>query len=127
MHDLQRLAHEFLIPGDFRAGVYTLPILTAFESDRGEELRRLLDGEVDEEVSSAASHIVRSTNGIEHALSIALDHEAEAVAALDADPEEASSSSSCVSLIQECALSMQQNANRQSALDALLFGLRNLR
>ncbi len=32
-----------------------------------------------------------------------------------------------VSLIHECTRSMQQNANRQVALDALLFGLRNLR
>lgn len=30
-----------------------------------------------------------------------------------------------VSLIQECVQSMQRNANRQVALDALLFGLRN--
>jgi DNA polymerase-3 subunit delta' len=32
-----------------------------------------------------------------------------------------------VSLIHECVQSMQQNANRQVALDALLFALRNLR
>ena len=32
-----------------------------------------------------------------------------------------------VSLIHECVRSMQQNANRQVALDSLLFGLRNLR
>jgi DNA polymerase-3 subunit delta' len=32
-----------------------------------------------------------------------------------------------VSLIHDCIRSMQQNANRQVALDALLFGLRNLR
>ncbi len=50
-----------------------------------------------------------------------------AVEHLDSDPSAASASSACVSLIQECAISMQQNANRQSALDALLFGLRNLR
>lgn len=50
-----------------------------------------------------------------------------AVESLESDPSEASASSACVSLIQECAVSMQQNANRQSALDALLFGLRNLR
>ena len=50
-----------------------------------------------------------------------------AVASLESDPPTASASSACVSLIQECALSMQQNANRQSALDALLFGLRSLR
>jgi DNA polymerase-3 subunit delta' len=31
-----------------------------------------------------------------------------------------------VSLIHECVQSMQQNANRQVALDSLLFGLRNL-
>ena len=31
-----------------------------------------------------------------------------------------------VSLIHECVRSMQQNANRQVALDSLLFGLRNL-
>lgn len=50
-----------------------------------------------------------------------------AVATLDSDPSAAGASSACVSLIQECVISMQQNANRQSALDALLFGLRNLR
>ena len=50
-----------------------------------------------------------------------------AVESLESDPSDASASSACVSLIQECAVSMQQNANRQSALDALLFGLRNLR
>ena len=32
-----------------------------------------------------------------------------------------------VSLIHECVQSMQRNANRQVALDSLLFGLRNLR
>ncbi|MFZ1863601.1 MAG: DNA polymerase III subunit [Polyangiales bacterium] len=32
-----------------------------------------------------------------------------------------------VSLIHDCVRSMQQNANRQAALDALLFGLRKLR
>jgi DNA polymerase-3 subunit delta' len=32
-----------------------------------------------------------------------------------------------VSLIHECVQSMQQNANRQVALDSLLFGLRNVR
>jgi DNA polymerase-3 subunit delta' len=32
-----------------------------------------------------------------------------------------------VSLIHQCVRSMQQNANRQVALDSLLFGLRNLR
>jgi hypothetical protein len=32
-----------------------------------------------------------------------------------------------VSLIHECVQSMRQNANRQVALDSLLFGLRNLR
>jgi DNA polymerase-3 subunit delta' len=32
-----------------------------------------------------------------------------------------------VSLIHECIRAMQQNANRQVALDSLLFGLRNLR
>ena len=32
-----------------------------------------------------------------------------------------------VSLIHECLRSIRQNANRQAALDALLFGLRNLR
>jgi DNA polymerase-3 subunit delta' len=50
-----------------------------------------------------------------------------AVASIDSSSSEANASSACVSLIQECAVSMQQNANRQSALDALLFGLRNLR
>ena len=32
-----------------------------------------------------------------------------------------------VSLIHKCVQSMRQNANRQVALDSLLFGLRNLR
>ena len=32
-----------------------------------------------------------------------------------------------VSLIHECVRSMQQNANKQVALDSLLFGLRNAR
>jgi len=38
-----------------------------------------------------------------------------------------SASAARVSLIHQCVRSMQQNANRQVALDALLFGLRNLR
>ena len=39
----------------------------------------------------------------------------------------ATAAASRVSLIHECIRSMQQNANRQVALDSLLFGLRNLR
>lgn len=39
----------------------------------------------------------------------------------------ASAAAARVSLIHECIRSMQQNANRQVSLDALLFGLRNLR
>lgn len=50
-----------------------------------------------------------------------------AVASIESSPSEASASAACVSLIQECAVSMQRNANRQSALDALLFRLRDLR
>lgn len=49
------------------------------------------------------------------------------VASLEGDGEEASASAARVALIQRCARSMQQNANRQSALDALLFDLRNAR
>jgi heptaprenyl diphosphate synthase len=75
------------VGSDLRAGVYTLPILTALESDRGDELRLMLSGSVNEELSSEASHIVRQSGGIEHALSIALDYEADAVAALDALPD----------------------------------------
>ena len=75
------------VGSDLRAGVYTLPILTAFESDRGEELKILLEGDVDEDVSSEASYIVRHSGGIEHALSIALAYEDEAVAALDELPD----------------------------------------
>jgi len=50
-----------------------------------------------------------------------------AVSALEADAAEASAAAARVSLIHQCATSMQQNANRQVALDALLFGLRNPR
>ena len=39
----------------------------------------------------------------------------------------ANASSARVSLIHQCMRSMQQNANRQVALDSLLFALRNLR
>lgn len=49
------------------------------------------------------------------------------VAALDSNPSEASASAARVSLIQACAVSVQKNANRQSALDALLFRLRSQR
>ena len=49
------------------------------------------------------------------------------VTSLENDVREASASAARVGLIQRCASSMQQNANRQSALDALLFDLRNVR
>lgn len=49
------------------------------------------------------------------------------VEALGNDVPGASAAAARVSAIQRCATSMQQNANRQAALDALLFGLRNLR
>ena len=39
----------------------------------------------------------------------------------------ASAAAARVSLIHECVQSMRLNANRQVALDSLLFGLRNLR
>ncbi len=71
------------VGSDLRAGVYTLPVLTALEGDRGSELRQMLLGDVDEAVSSAASRIVCQSGGIEHALDVALAHEADAVAALD--------------------------------------------
>lgn len=50
------------------------------------------------------------------------------VSALDADDSaSANLAAARVSLIHECVQSMRQNANRQVALDSLLFGLRNLR
>ena len=75
------------VGSDLRAGVYTLPVLTAFEADRGEELRQMLEGDVDEDVSSEASYVVRHSGGIEHALSIALGYENEAVDALEDLPD----------------------------------------
>jgi len=44
-----------------------------------------------------------------------------------ADSVDPSSAAACVSLIHDYARSIRQNANRQAALDALLFGLRELR
>jgi DNA polymerase-3 subunit delta' len=44
-----------------------------------------------------------------------------------ADSVSSSAAAARVSLIHECLQSMQQNANRQVALDSLLFGLRNVR
>lgn len=44
-----------------------------------------------------------------------------------AAPISPSSAAARVSLIQSCVRSMQKNANKQVALDSLLFGLRNLR
>ncbi|MGD8824707.1 MAG: AAA family ATPase [Myxococcales bacterium] len=44
-----------------------------------------------------------------------------------ANSERSGSAAARVSLIHDCVRSMQKNANRQAALDALLFGLRNLR
>lgn len=44
-----------------------------------------------------------------------------------AEPVSPSAAAARVSLIQSCVRSMQKNANRQVALDSLLFGLRNLR
>ena len=49
------------------------------------------------------------------------------VSSLETDTENASAAAAGVSLIHECMRSMQLNANRQAALDALLFSLRNLR
>ena len=49
------------------------------------------------------------------------------VSSLPADTGVASAAAARVSLIHECVQSMRQNANRQVALDSLLFGLRNLR
>jgi DNA polymerase-3 subunit delta' len=46
---------------------------------------------------------------------------------VDSDAVSASTSAARVSLIHRCVRSMQQNANRQVALDSLLFGLRDLR
>ena len=48
------------------------------------------------------------------------------VSNLDEDAGAASMAAARVSLIHECIQSMRQNANRQVALDSLLFGLRNL-
>lgn len=48
-------------------------------------------------------------------------------AAVDADADAASALAARVSLIHRCVRSMQQNANRQVALDSLMFGLRDLR
>lgn len=59
-----------------------------------------------------------------------------AVTSLGTEPEQpsapsdsvsASAAAARVSLIHECVQSMRQNANRQVALDSLLFGLRNVR
>lgn len=49
------------------------------------------------------------------------------VSSLDADAGLASAAAARVSLIHECVQSMRHNANRQVALDSLLFDLRNLR
>jgi len=75
------------VGSDLRAGVYTLPVLTALESDRGPQLAEILSGPVDETRSREASEIVRQGTGVEHALSIALDHEANAMSALDGLPD----------------------------------------
>jgi hypothetical protein len=51
----------------------------------------------------------------------------QCVGSLDADVALASTAAARVSLIHELVQSMRKNANRQVALDSLLFGLRNLR
>ncbi|MCP3938713.1 MAG: polyprenyl synthetase family protein [Actinomycetia bacterium] len=71
------------VGSDLRAGVYTLPVLHAMSGDRGEELCRMLDGPVDNDVSAVASRIVAESGGIEQALAAALEFERTAVSALD--------------------------------------------
>lgn len=51
----------------------------------------------------------------------------EDAAAQGLPPVEAGTAAARVSLIHDCVRAMQQNANRQVAVDALLFGLRKLR
>ena len=72
---------------DLRAGVYTLPVLTSLDSDRGYQLRAMLQGPVDEAVAAEVSLIVKQTGGIDHALAIAFNHEKAAIAALNAMPD----------------------------------------
>ena len=78
--DPQRLGKP--VGSDLRAGVYTLPVLYAMNGDRGDELKRMLDGTVDTLASEEASRLVAASGGIEHALNVALSFERDAVQAL---------------------------------------------
>lgn len=67
---------------DMAEGVYTLPVLRALQGPKGDQLRKVLGGELDDEARVQALELVRSSDGVAQAMALARDYADQAVAAL---------------------------------------------
>jgi len=68
---------------DMVEGVYNLPVLRALEGDGGDQLRGLLGGPLDDDARVKALALVRASDGVDQAITVAEGFVEDAVAALD--------------------------------------------
>jgi heptaprenyl diphosphate synthase len=71
---------------DMVEGVYNLPVLRALQGPSGGSLREVLGGELDDDARLRALKLVRESDGVRQAVSVAQEHVDQGVAALGRIP-----------------------------------------